>query len=234
MAASDPSVARFAQTGKLGICAIDFGPDFFAYWIGTLSRDERNKDGSLVTVNAWGLERPSLIGDAKQQKSTAWRERAIRAIVEKEPAHALVNLYDTELQNPMGVEYAPGKRRPGNAVTYGMSRSFAMYIETKNEQLPQDQHKHVVSTHPVQKFNTFGVHLPCVGSGGQRKYRRKRASVAFVKSYLRHYPNEGKRWLRTLEQHKQKQDDLADVFWAGLSRAVRVYRQWSKKKIKRT
>lgn len=226
----DQSVERLAKTGKLGICAIDFGPDFFAYWIGTLSLEDRNRDGSLVTVNAWGLERPSMLGDAKQQKDTMWRERALREIIKKEPKHTLVNLYDTELQNPMGVEYAPGKRRPGNAVTYGMSRAFSMYIETKNENLPLQDHKQVVSTHPVQKFNTFGVHLPSLGSASQRKYRRKRASVAFVKSYLQNYPHEGARWSHVLEQHKQKQDDLADVFWAGLSRAVRVFRQCNKRK----
>lgn len=220
---------RLANAEQVTICSVDFGSDYFAYWIGRLFRNQRTRDGSRVRTLAWRIDHPSKRAPSNS-KDKMWRERVLRQIMHEEPILQQVNLYDVELQNPMGVSIGPGRRGPGNPVAYGMSRTFMMYVETKNEELSQEQRKEIVSTHGVQKFNTFGVYRPSVGTDGQRKYRRKRTAVCFIKNYLRAYPEEGAQWMRVLEQNPKKQDDLSDVMWAGLSRAVRIYREWNKKR----
>lgn len=220
---------QLADADQVTICSVDFGSDYFAYWIGRLYRNRRSRDGSLVRTLAWRIDHPSRRAPPKS-KGKMWRERALRQIMQEEPLLPQVNLYDIELQNPMGVMIGPGRRGPGNPVAFAMSRAFNMYVEGKNGDLPAEQQKEVVSTHGVQKFNTFGVHRPCVGNDAQRKYRRKRTAVCFVKNYLQAYPEEGAQWMQVLEKNRKKQDDLSDVMWAGLSRAVRIYREWNKKR----
>lgn len=221
------------------ICAVDFGSTHFAYWAGRL-RPTPDPDGCRVEVLAWRLVHPDQY--VPNTKDSGWRQRAMRNIMLTEPALPQIQLFDPELQNPMDVHgkgQQGGERGAGNPVayvscawlsylshkrkktSYGMSTAFHAMIE----QDPAFQHALVQPTHPRQKFTTFDIPLPQAGSHGQKRYRRKRTSCVLIRGILNRYPTcLGKTWLPVLQQHKDKQDDLCDVFWSGLSRLVRLHR----------
>jgi hypothetical protein len=152
----------------------------------------------------------------------------MRNIMLREPMLPQVQLFDLELQNPMDARGGGAQgRSAGNPVCYGMSQAFVAMARVD----PAMRHALCVSSHGCQKFTTFGVPRPSVGSFGQRRYRRKKASRAFIRERLRSCPTEeGPRWLPVLDANKTKEDDLSDVMWSGLSRLVRIHRLSQKRK----
>jgi hypothetical protein len=208
------------------------------YWIGRLCA-ERDRDGQRIQTLAWRLFRPADY--VEKASGTGWRQEAIRNIMMQEPLLPRIELFDLELQNPMDPRGAGAQdRQAGNPVCYGMSQSFVALAQVDHAM----RHAMCVSSHGCQKFTTFGVPYqkklhadvfqvprPSVGNHSQRRYRRKKASRVFIREYLRSCPHgEGPRWLPVLDANRQKEDDLSDVMWAGLSRLVRIHRLGQKRR----
>lgn len=226
------NLSELARTqGYVRIAAVDFGATHFAYWVGRLSlTDERNADGSLVTSERIAIHHPAHAPEANNGRGgKMWRERVLRRLLVSDPFLARVDVFDAELQNPMSARPGGGAARiAGNPVAYGMSRAFLMHVRDENAHRARP--RLVYSTHGTQKFTTFGVPRPVHEKDATKKYRRKRASSCFARAYINSYRSERRVLAAEFEAHQKKDDDLGDVLWAGLSRAVRIRREWLKRR----